>query len=77
MNELTFLQPYLPQIYVESDADSTNAYLYFKRMAAKADLINTIVGQNYNLPDALNGTVTEALVGICEVCTRKVEIHVY
>lgn len=43
-------------------------YMFFQRMSAKADLINSIVAQSHGLPDALNGDVTESLVRICEVC---------
>jgi dynactin 1 len=60
-------KPYLPQVYVETDTDATSCYLYFQRMAAKIDLINTFVGLANNLPDALAGPVSEGLVGICEV----------
>lgn len=60
-------QPYLPQIYIETDSDATSLYLFFQRMASKIDLINHIVGQAHGLPDALNGPVSEVLVGICEV----------
>ena len=64
---LCSFQPYLPQIYVESDMDATNCYLFFQRLAAKVDLINTVVAQMHNLPEALNGPVSDVLVGICEV----------
>src|SRR5712671_3616824 len=61
------LQPYLPQIYVETDADATKCYLFFQRMASKTDLINIITAQAHNLPESLNGSVSETLVGVCEV----------
>ena len=64
------LQPYLPQVYVESDMDATNCYLFFQRLGSKIELINTFVGQIHNLPDALNGPVTDVLVGICELRGR-------
>lgn len=64
-------QPYLPQLYVESDSDATSCYLFFRRMAYKANLINTVVAQIHNLPDALNGDVSDVLVGVCEVCTPR------
>ena len=41
---LSIVQRYLPQVYVESDMDSANSYMFFQRLAAKVDLINTIVG---------------------------------
>ncbi|EKM61655.1 uncharacterized protein PHACADRAFT_112443 [Phanerochaete carnosa HHB-10118-sp] len=67
---LDIIQPYLPQIYVETDMDATNTYIFFQRLAAKIDLINTFVAQAHNLPDALTGSVSEALVGICELRGR-------
>ncbi|KIK02267.1 hypothetical protein K443DRAFT_677778 [Laccaria amethystina LaAM-08-1] len=67
---LEIVQPYLPQIYVESDNDATRCYMFFQRMAAKVDLINMVVTQAHGLPDALNGPVSEALVGICEMRGR-------
>ncbi|KAJ3484582.1 hypothetical protein NLI96_g5543 [Meripilus lineatus] len=67
---LNIVQPYLPQIYVESDMDATNCYLFFQRLALKVDLINTFVAHAHNLPEALTGTVTELLVGVCEMRGR-------
>ena len=57
----------MPQIYVESDSDATSCYLFFCRLGYKADLINSVVAQTHNLPDSLNGDVSETLVGVCEV----------
>jgi hypothetical protein len=42
-------------------------------MAYKADLINNVVAQIHNLPDALNGDVTEVIVGVCEVSTHNLQ----
>ncbi|KAI0658356.1 dynactin [Cubamyces menziesii] len=67
---LNIIQPYLPQIYVESDMDATNCYLFFQRLAAKVDLINSVVAQMHNLPESLNGPVSDVLVGICEMRGR-------
>ncbi|TDL26403.1 dynactin [Rickenella mellea] len=67
---LGIVQPYLPQIYVESDTDATNCYMFFQRMAYKADLINNIIAQAHGLPESLNGPVSEVLVGICEMRGR-------
>jgi dynactin 1 len=41
--------------------------MFFQRLAYKADLINTVVAQTHGLPDSLNGSVSEVLVGVCEV----------
>ncbi|KAJ7695201.1 dynactin [Mycena rosella] len=67
---LNIVQPYLPQIYVETDSDATSCYLFFQRLAYKADLITTIVSQNNGLPDSLNGSVSDALVGVCDMRGR-------
>ncbi|KAI0684674.1 dynactin [Cytidiella melzeri] len=67
---LSIVQPYLPQLYVETDTDATSCYFFFQRMAAKIDIINTFVALANNLPDALTGPVSEGLVGICEMRGR-------
>ncbi|KIL71443.1 hypothetical protein M378DRAFT_93968 [Amanita muscaria Koide BX008] len=67
---LSIVQPYLPQIYVENDSDATNCYLFFQRLALKADLINNVVAQANNLTDSLNGNVSEVHVGVCEMRGR-------
>ncbi|KAF7320182.1 CAP-Gly domain-containing protein [Mycena kentingensis (nom. inval.)] len=67
---LNIVQPYLPQIYIETDSDATSCYLFFQRMANKTDLINTTVSQNNGLPDSLNGSVSDALVGVCDMRGR-------
>jgi len=62
---------------MESDSDATGCYMFFQRLAAKTDLINTVVAQTHGLPESLNGSVSDMLVGVCEVrmsifcpCTR-------
>ncbi|KIJ51351.1 hypothetical protein M422DRAFT_26769 [Sphaerobolus stellatus SS14] len=67
---LSIVQPYLPQVYVETDSDATSCYLFFQRLGAKTDLINVVVGQTYGLPDSLNGPVSDSLVGVCEMRGR-------
>ncbi|KAH9996492.1 dynein associated protein-domain-containing protein [Russula vinacea] len=64
---LDIVQPYLPQIYIETDVDATRCYVFFQRMASKADLINIVTAQAHNLPESLNGSVSETLVGVCEM----------
>ncbi|KAI0931161.1 hypothetical protein AcW2_000104 [Taiwanofungus camphoratus] len=67
---LNIVQPYLPQLYVESDTDATSCYLFFQRLALKVDLINTVVAQIHKLPESLNGPVSDVLVGVCEMRGR-------
>ena len=43
-------------------------------MASKTDLINIITAQAHNLPESLNGSVSETLVGVCEVAIFSVYV---
>ena len=43
--------------------DATNCYLFFQRLASKVDLINAVVAQTHNLPESLNGPVSDVLGG--------------
>ncbi|CAE6479244.1 unnamed protein product [Rhizoctonia solani] len=67
---LGIIQPYLPQVYVEVDADATACYMFFQRLAAKAELVANVVGSAHGLPESLAGSVTESLVGVCEMRGR-------
>ena len=67
---LAIVQPYLPQIYVDTDSDATNCYMFFQRMAAKSDLINNVVAQVHGLPESLSDSVSEVIVGVCEVSKK-------
>ncbi|KAG8957368.1 hypothetical protein FRC03_010211 [Tulasnella sp. 419] len=67
---LSIMQPYLPQAYLESDNDATNCYMFFQRLAFKADLINNAVASTYGLPESLNESISEALVGVCDMRGR-------
>jgi dynactin 1 len=44
--------------------------MFFQRLGQKADLINATVAHSHGLPDALDGPVSEVLVGICEMRAR-------
>ncbi|KAG9054727.1 hypothetical protein FS842_004320 [Serendipita sp. 407] len=61
---------------MEVDGDATNTYLFFKRMASKADLLNLTLAERYSLPESLNGHVTEPLIGICEMRGRIAHLSV-
>ncbi|TFK58833.1 hypothetical protein BDN72DRAFT_906377 [Pluteus cervinus] len=64
-------QPYLPQLYIDPGSDVTSRYLFFQRIALKADVINTVIAQAYGSPDALmNAPVPEILVGVCETVPK-------
>ncbi|KAG8679840.1 hypothetical protein FRC08_016710 [Ceratobasidium sp. 394] len=67
---LGIVQPYLPQVYVEVDADATACYMFFQRLAYKAELVANVVGSANGLPESLAGSVPESLVGVCEMRGR-------
>lgn len=46
-------------------------------MAAKTDLINVITAQAHNLPESLNGSVSETLVGVCEVAYNAMPVWMW
>ncbi|KAJ1310514.1 hypothetical protein OPQ81_007245 [Rhizoctonia solani] len=67
---LGIVQPYLPQVYVEVDADATACYMFFQRLSTKSELIANVVGSAHGLPESLAGSVPESLVGVCEMRGR-------
>ncbi|QRW00779.1 Dynein associated protein [Ceratobasidium sp. AG-Ba] len=67
---LGIVQPYLPQVYVEADADATACYMFFQRLAWKSELVANVVGSANGLPESLAGSVPESLVGVCEMRGR-------
>ncbi|KXN84997.1 hypothetical protein AN958_11842 [Leucoagaricus sp. SymC.cos] len=74
---LTIVQPYLPQLYIQTDWDATNSYLFFLRLSTKMDIINTTIATKHNMPESLNqGPVSEVLVGICEMRSRISQLSI-
>ncbi|KAI5885462.1 uncharacterized protein SCHCODRAFT_02520680 [Schizophyllum commune H4-8] len=67
---LEIVQPFLPQLYVEQDSLSISCYLFFLRLSYKADLVSSVTAQAHGLPDSLHGTVSDVLVGVCEMRGR-------
>ncbi|KAJ4492110.1 dynein associated protein-domain-containing protein [Lentinula edodes] len=67
-----------------TDRDAVRVYMFFQRIASKADIINRVVAQTHGLPEALDlgggeddavegvegKVVTELLVGVCEMRGR-------
>lgn len=73
-----------------TDRDAVRVYMFFQRIASKADIINRVVAQTHGLPEALDlgggeddavegvegKVVTELLVGVCEMRGRlSVYVH--
>lgn len=68
-NQLTYSLPqtYLPQVFLDFDADAAHCVLFFDRLAQKTALINNVVGQTAGLPETLHTAASETLAGTCEV----------
>ncbi|XP_006453898.1 hypothetical protein AGABI2DRAFT_181913 [Agaricus bisporus var. bisporus H97] len=75
---LSIVQPYLPQLYTQSDSDATHCYLFFLRLSYKLNLINTVIAAKHNISESLNGPgpISEILVGICEMRGRIAQLSI-
>ncbi|KAJ3806251.1 dynactin [Lentinula aff. lateritia] len=69
--ELEIVEGFLPGVFRDGVAeDAVRVYMFFQRIASKADIINRVVAQTHGLPEALDLVVTELLVGVCEMRGR-------
>lgn len=66
-SHLEMVRSYLPSAYFEADADAVNCLLFFRRMAAKSDLIKTVVETNHDIQESLSGIVPETMVSVCQM----------
>jgi dynactin 1 len=73
-----FAQPYLPPAFFESDSDAVDALLFFERVGEKVALLVRYIEQKHTVGEALDGTVPDDLIGICEVsrfCPASSALH--
>ncbi|KAJ3888804.1 dynactin [Lentinula edodes] len=69
--ELEIVEGFLPGVYRDGVAeDAVRVYMFFQRIASKADIINRVVAQTHGLPETLDLVVTELMVGVCEMRGR-------
>lgn len=63
------LKAYLPDPYLDTEADSTTLYLTLLRLHAKVDILVSAVSQTHGLPSALHADSpgSPPLVGACEL----------
>ncbi|KAF9969019.1 hypothetical protein BGZ65_012363, partial [Modicella reniformis] len=67
-DNLTMVQPYLPDGYFKTDNDSVQCLLLVKRLSFKAELMNKHLEQQYGVSEKIaQGTFAAELVSICEV----------
>lgn len=64
---LRIVQAYLPDAYVETEADSTTALLFFLRVGEKVNMLTNVISNLHGLPAALHTVSSEPLVGVCEL----------
>ncbi|UZJ57502.1 hypothetical protein CBS101457_006822 [Exobasidium rhododendri] len=64
---LEMISPYLPKEFFEQDKDACESLLFFQRIAAKTDIIKTIVEGNHDIASSLIGVVEESLIKVCKM----------
>ncbi|KAG0655268.1 hypothetical protein C6P46_001082 [Rhodotorula mucilaginosa] len=67
---LAIVQPYLPPAFFESDSDAVDALLFFERVGEKVALLVRYIEQKHTVGEALDGTVPDDLIGICEARSK-------
>jgi len=67
---LAMVKPYLLPAYFDEDAKSVEALLFFARLSAKAELLSLVLAQQNDVTEALNSTVPDHLVGVCETRSK-------
>ncbi|KAG0363915.1 hypothetical protein BG005_003735 [Podila minutissima] len=67
-DNLTLVQPYLPDGFFRTENDSIQCLLLFKRLSFKSDLVNKHLEQQYNIAEKITqNTIPSELVPICEM----------
>ncbi|GMK57406.1 hypothetical protein CspeluHIS016_0402400 [Cutaneotrichosporon spelunceum] len=67
VEHLRIVQAYLPEAYLETEADSVSALLFFLRVGEKVNMLTNVISNLHGLPGALYTVSSEALVGVCEL----------
>lgn len=67
-DNLTLVQPYLPDGFFRTENDSIQCLLLFKRLSFKSDLVNKHLEQQYNIAEKITqNSIPSELVPICEM----------
>ncbi|BGP58574.1 hypothetical protein JCM8202_002336 [Rhodotorula sphaerocarpa] len=69
---LAIVKPYLLPSFFEADSDAVEALLFFDRIASKVALLARYIEQKHDVGEALDGTVPDDLVAICEARSKLV-----
>ncbi|KAI7830262.1 dynein associated protein-domain-containing protein, partial [Gamsiella multidivaricata] len=67
-DNLTLVQPYLPDGFFRTENDSIQCFLLFKRLSFKAELMSKHLEQQYGIADKIaQNAIPSELVSVCEV----------
>lgn len=70
MLQCSIMKPYLLPAYFEGDHDAVESLLFFTRLAAKTDLVSSVIDQTNNISEVFNGTVTEVILVACDTRSK-------
>ncbi|KAH9816776.1 dynein associated protein-domain-containing protein [Melampsora americana] len=72
--QCTIMKPYLLPAYFEADHDSVESLMFFTRLAAKAELVSSVIENTNNISESLTTSVTEIVVIACETRSKLVRL---
>lgn len=72
--QCTIMKPYLLPAYFEADHDSVESLMFFTRLAAKAELVSSVIENTNNISGSLTTSVTEIVVIACETRSKLVRL---
>ncbi|KAA1088021.1 hypothetical protein PGTUg99_019784 [Puccinia graminis f. sp. tritici] len=70
MLQCSIMKPYLLPAYFEGDHDAVESLMFFTRLAAKTDLVSSVIEQTNNISESSNGTVTEVILIACDTRSK-------
>ncbi|OAV92880.1 hypothetical protein PTTG_02031 [Puccinia triticina 1-1 BBBD Race 1] len=70
MLQCSIMKPYLLPAYYEGDHDAVESLMFFTRLAAKTDLVSSVIEQTNNISEISNGTVTEVILVACDTRSK-------
>ncbi|KAH9443907.1 hypothetical protein Pst134EA_025674 [Puccinia striiformis f. sp. tritici] len=70
MLQCSIMKPYLLPAYFEGDHDAVESLMFFTRLAAKTDLVSSVIEQTNNISEISNGTVTEVILIACDTRSK-------
>ncbi|CAO3617130.1 unnamed protein product [Cunninghamella blakesleeana] len=66
-DRLTYVQPYLPEVFFKTENDPISCLLLFKRLVFKSDLIIKHLDQHYPISEKVVEDASDKLVTLCEM----------